>query len=278
MNTITQEMLKKALLKIGVHPGDTLLIHSDLRGFGIPEGARTADEILLFYFHTLQSVLGEDGTLAVPAYFYEYARFGTPFDVDHSPVSAPLGSFSQWINQHPKRVRSCNPLQSIAAVGKRALELAGGNSLSGYGVTSPWHRLRRMGGKILFLGAPLQSMTFVHYIEQQYGVPHLYFKTYPYPIIKEGKQLAGHAISAVRYLDYAVTYDLGAFEKALKAQHAWHTQLIHQVPISIVDAETAYQIGISCLDKNPYFFLKEPPKFISGKIPMDGVTGAAHAK
>ncbi len=273
MNALTEHELLQALSKIGISSGDILLVHSDLRGFRIPAQTKTRNDILQFYYDTFEKILGKEGTLAVPAYFYEYARFGLPFDVDKSPVSDPLGSFSQWFINLPQRVRSCNPLQSIAAVGKHAHELSGSNSLSGYGVTSPWHKLRKLKGKIVFLGAPVQSMTYVHYVEQHYGVPHLYFKIYPYPVIKKGKELSTHTISAVRYLDYAITYDLAAYKQQLEKEGVLHTHHVQGVPISAVDAEAAYQIGISQLDQNPYFFLKQPPQFIPGKIPTDGITG-----
>lgn len=273
MTGLTEKILIQSLKKLGVQSGDVLFVHSDLRAFGLPHEKKSREEILQFYFDGFQSVLGPGGTLAVPAYFYEYARFGIPFDVDHSPVSSSLGLFSQWINERKDRVRSCNPLQSVAAVGKRAEELAGGDQLSGYGITSPWHRLRQMQGKFLFLGAPLQSMTYVHYIEQHYGVPHLYFKIYPYPVIKDGKTLPGKPISAVRYLEFAVEYDIGPFRTRLEQEGILRTSQIGKGAISVVDAEAAFHIGIDCLTKNPYFFLKHPPKFIEGKIPVDGITG-----
>lgn len=271
--SITHQQLDSHLRKIGLKIGDVVFIHSDLRCFGLPEGKHSRQDILSFYFDTLKGIIGEEGTIAVPAYFYEYARFGTPFDIDHSPVSTSLGSFSQWINSLPSRRRSWNPLQSIAAIGGQAKDLVGEKTLTGYGVTSPWHRLRQLNGKVLFLGAPLQSMTFVHYIEQQYGVPHLYFKIYSFPIIKDGKPLNCEPISAVRYLDFSIEYDLKAYRQELIKQGALHTTEINAALIEIVDAEAAFQIGIDCLIKDPYFFLKNPPKFIAGKIPLDGATG-----
>lgn len=271
MKTLTFQALIDTLSKVGLTSGDLVFVHSDLRPFGTPEKQQSKEEILQFYLDALFAVIGNDGTVAVPAYFYEFARFGKTFDVDNSPVSASLGSFSQWINTFPNRVRSLNPLQSIAAIGKRADELAGGDSLAGYGETSPWHRLRKMGGKLLFLGACLQSMTYIHYIEQQYGVPHLYFKIYPYPIIKNGKPLPQKAISAVRYLNFSVEYDLTRFQKRLESEKAVCSDLLNNGLIYVIEAESAFQIGITGLKETPYFFLKHPPKFIPDEVPIDGI-------
>jgi aminoglycoside 3-N-acetyltransferase len=209
----------------------------------------------------------------VPAYFYEYARQGISFDVEMSPVSLSLGAFSRYIATLPGRARSCNPLQSLAAIGGQAAKLIGGESLSGYGVTSPWHRLKSMDGKMVFLGVTLQPMTFVHYIEQQYGVPHLYCKIYSTPVLRNGVALEGAPISAVRYLEFEVEYDLAPFEHLLQQQGKLSSVKVGSGVIHCVTARDAYETGIACLDKNPYFFLKKPPRFVRGKIPCDGFTG-----
>lgn len=259
------------LRALGIEAGDLLLVHSDIRPFGQPEGAHTSDEILRFYFDAFMEILGPQGTLAVPAYFYEYARYGETFDVELSPVSKPLGVFSAYVNALPGRVRSCNPLQSLAAIGLKAQELCGGDSLMGYGLNSPWHRLRTLQGKMVFLGTSLQPMTFVHHIEQQFGVPHLYQKLYDTPILRNEKPIPGLPISSVRFLDYQIVYELGFFQEELKRRD----QLRHSPVGYLVAAEAAFQTGIELLSQDPYCFLKQPPAFISGKIPTDGVT---HAK
>ncbi|MFQ5729430.1 MAG: AAC(3) family N-acetyltransferase, partial [Waddliaceae bacterium] len=186
---ITRQLLMDSLKKVGIQQGDTVFIHSDLRPFGFPEEITRRDEILRFYYQGIRDVIGEDGTIAVPAYNYEYARYNLPFDADTSGVSLPLGSFSQYITALPDSIRSLNPLQSIAAIGPNAKKISGGSSLSGYGVTSPWHWLHQLNALFLFLGAPFQSMTFVHHLEQLVGVPHLYFKIFDTPILKNGKTI-----------------------------------------------------------------------------------------
>lgn len=260
--------LIQALKELGVKPRDTLFVHSDLRPFGIPEQAQTKEEILRFYYDIFLEVLGPQGTLVVPAYFYEYARNGELFDVETSPVSKTLGVFSSFINALPGRVRSCNPLQSLAAIGSHAEEICGGDSLMGYGLTSPWHKLRTLGAKMLFLGVTLQPMTFVHHIEQQFGVPHLYQKLYHSPILRNGIPVPGIAISSVRYLEYKIHYELSFFQGELERRGLLKKSSIGY----LVSFEEAFQTGLTLLSQNPYCFLENPPAFIPGKIPTDGVT------
>jgi aminoglycoside 3-N-acetyltransferase len=174
----------------------------------------------------------------------------------------------------PERVRSCNPLQSIAAIGQHAEALCGSDSLSGYGVTSPWHRLRILQGKLLFFGVGLQPMTYIHYVEQQYGVPHMYCKVYTTPVVKSGTPIPGNPISAVRYLDYGIEYDLSRFQSLLTSKGILKTAQLGRTTIHAISAQDVFDVAVECLDKDPYFFLKAPPKFIPGKIPFDGATGA----
>lgn len=273
MFSFTADALEKAFAHLGIQEGDLILLHSDLMMLGLPQGIKTRSEILLFYWKILQKVLGAKGTLAVPAYYYEYARHGLPFDTEKAPVSKSLGAFSAYICTLPGRIRSCNPIQSIASIGFKAKEISGGDSLNGYGVNSPWHRLRKNGGKMLFLGVDMQVMTFVHYIEQLVGVPHLYFKAFASPVLRNGTPIQGIPVSAVRYLDFSIEYNLKPFEELLFEKRFAKSIKIGKGAILNVQAEDAYQLGIECLEKNPYFFLKSPPKFIPGKIPQDGPTG-----
>ena len=272
-NALMFKDLVEALQNVGLKKGDLVFVHSDLRPFGKPEGCEEREPILNFYWKAFQEVLGPEGTIAVPAYFYEYARLGEPFDERLSPVSKPLGVFSSFIASLPERVRSLNPLQSIAAVGPLAEGLCKSSSLAGYGVTSPWHRLRDLRGKILFLGTTIQPMTYVHHIEQQFGVPHLYTKIYPYPVISNGVPIQGTVTSSVRYLEYGIEYQLEYFQKVLTDQGLLNTYSLHGAPLYLIGAEDAFQAGIAQLLQNPYCFLKTPPSFIEGKIPTDGITG-----
>ncbi len=265
-----KEALITALKALGIEAGDLLLVHSDLRPFRLPQ--MPPQEILRFYYDALKEVLGPTGTVAVPAYFYEYARYGEPFDTDLSPVSKPLGVFSAYINALPGRIRSANPLQSLAAIGPHAENLCGGDSLMGYGTNSPWHRLCSLQGKMLFLGVALQPMTFVHHIEQQYGVPHLYQKLYQMPVTRSGKPIPGNPVSSVRYLDYEIVYQLKFFQEELKKRGQLHGTEVERAPLFLVSAQEAFKTGLELLAQNPYCFLQKPPKFVPGKIPTDGYT------
>ena len=110
-------------------------------------------------YETFKEVLGSEGTLCVPAYFYEYARFGIPFDTALSPVSKELGVFAKYIHSLPISKRSCNPLAAVAAVGKNAEYICAPHSRHNYGAESAFDKLYKLDAKIILLGTNMFSVT-----------------------------------------------------------------------------------------------------------------------
>ena len=264
MTSFTVKDLHEALKSVGISKNDIVLIHSDLRAFGMPEDVLQSDQLLPYYCNAFLDAVD---TLVAPAYYYEYARHNFPFDVDFSPVSMELGSLSRFIAMRPNRVRSCNPLQSLAAIGRQAEMICGGNSLAGYGTSSPWHRIHQHKGKILFFGTTLQPMTYIHHIEQQFGVPHLYLKTFDIPVFRNGKTL-GFPVSAVRYLEFDIQYDLSGFQTLLTEKGVLRSARLGRGEIYSASFDEVFEAAIECLNKDPYAFLKIASTIHSGQNPF----------
>ncbi|MBN4067082.1 AAC(3) family N-acetyltransferase [Simkania negevensis] len=260
----------RAFNQLGIEEGDILFVHSDLGVFGSAHDLISRDDILSFYYNLLFDLLGgeDKGTLVVPAYYYDYARKGLPFDVETSPVSKSLGALSRHVNARPSRVRSCNPLLSIAAVGSQAEAICGSGSLNGYGVTSPWHRLHEHNAKFLFFGVSMQSMTYVHYIEQQYNVPHLYCKLFDTPVSQKGRLLPGRVVTTVRYLNYGIEYDIIPFQTRLLKKGIAKKTVVKDNPLYLVEAQGAFAEGVKCLDEDIYYFLRQQPAFSTEQPPL----------
>ncbi len=203
---VTRETLAGAFRSCGLGRGDTVLVHSDLFLLGPMNGA--PDAILETYFRALRDVLDAEGTLVVPAYFLEHGRWETQYDIRRSPVSRELGAFPRYVVNQPGVYRSPNPIYALAALGPRAEYLCCGGTASAYGVDSPWDRLYHCDGKMAFVGIGLRAMTFVHYVEHMVGVPHLYNKFSPGPILDDGRPLGLPVCSQVRYYEFDVSPNL----------------------------------------------------------------------
>ncbi len=109
----------EALARTGVKTSDIVLFHSSLSSLGTVE-KKDVPKLCEALFNGLMELLGPNGTLLVPAYFYEYARFGIPFDVKLSPVSKNLGVFAAYVTGRKDAIRSKNPTTCMAAVGAKA--------------------------------------------------------------------------------------------------------------------------------------------------------------
>ena len=269
MKYYSAEEFLDSIRSSGITQGDTVLVHASLFSLGMLKDA-SLETLCAQIYGLLRQAVGKEGTLLVPAYFYEYARTPEPFDAVLSPVSKELGVFAQYVAALPDAVRSYNPLTCLAAVGQHAEYICRGGTATGYGVDSPWDRLTRSGGKCLMLGVALpQCFTYCHYIEQMFGVPHMYAKRYTVPIYDNGMPVSLPVITYVRYLDYDIHVDLRRFETVLKENGLLMSNPLGLNALHVVELKNAFEKGIECLKQDISFFLLHPPRFRAGEIPAD---------
>lgn len=275
MNYITKNGIIDALYDTGLTKGDTVLVHSDIAAFGTTENFSRKEALNIFY-DAFMEVLGSEGTLCVPAYFYEYARFGIPYDIALSPVSKELGVFAKYINSMPERKRSCNPLAAVAAIGKNADYICEIKNRHNYGEDSAFNRLHKLNAKIVMLGTTTNSVTFGHYVEYHVGVPHMYNKIYNIPVLNNGEIVFDWSVSSVRYLNADVVYsELNGQKIDENTNILYHYNLMKyqnylENTIYVINTDTLYNVLAKNLFQNPYRYLDHTPNFPAGQIPNDG--------
>ena len=59
----------------------------------------------------------------------------------------------------------------------------------GYGPGSPLAKLVESGGKVLMLGAPLDTITLLHYAENRANLRHKAVVRYSYPVLRDGEKV-----------------------------------------------------------------------------------------
>jgi aminoglycoside N3'-acetyltransferase len=248
-------------------------VQSDLLKIGPVDAPPSREGILEFYLASLLHAVGSEGTVTTCTAFEDYGRYGTPFVREESP--SRLGVLSEYIRTRPGAVRSVHPIMSVAAIGKRAEELCGGNHFDGFGYASPWGRLHRANAKILTLGmgAGGGGTTFFHYVEKLYGVPYQYTKIYSAPVYSEGKPVPGPFTLSVRFLDFGIEntpvrvktrmVQLGeAREFKTGACMSW-----------CAESQTVVDRMMQMFDEDRWMMLERSPRFRQGVMPMDGPTG-----
>lgn len=105
-----------------------------------------------------------------------------PYDPAASRAIRDNGVLAEFIRTTPGARRSGNPAASMAAIGARAEWLTVDHSLDyGYGERSPLAKLVEAGGKVLMVGAPLDTMTLLHHAEHLASIPGKRIRCYEVP-------------------------------------------------------------------------------------------------
>lgn len=213
--TLTRSDVDAALRSVGVQSGDGLLVHSAMHVLGQPEGG------LGMVFDALKAAVGLDGTLVVPTFTFAFAR-GEDYDPYETP-SQVMGSFSEYVRQQSKVLRTLHPLQSVAVWGEHAIEFAGLDTCSAFDDGSAFDRMLKQGFKLLLLGAEIQAASMVHYSEQRAEVPYRYWKDFTGRVKQSGKWYTKTYPMFVRNLELDPQLRLGPIQETLEARRQWRS-------------------------------------------------------
>lgn len=188
----TRASLQQDLQQLGICSGDMVMVHAAMSKVGPLLNGPDA------MIGALQDAIGADGTLMaytdwdgaydplldaegrVPP---EWRPHVPPFDPATSRAARDNGILAEFIRTTPGAYRSGNPGASVAAIGARAQWVTEDHPLDyGYGEGSPLAKLVQAGGKVLMLGAPLDTMTLLHHAEHLAQVPDKQIRRYEVPL------------------------------------------------------------------------------------------------
>ncbi|MDE6593706.1 MAG: AAC(3) family N-acetyltransferase [Oscillospiraceae bacterium] len=161
------ERYRQQMKELGLCSGDVVLVHSSMKAM---QTKRTPEEII----GDIEAVIGEEGTLLMPALTYENVNAENPvFDSDTTEPC--IGLLSEVFWRMPGVVRSVNPTHSVCAKGRLAHTLTVGHIMddTAVGVHSPFMLLPVYKGKLLFIGEILDSCTFMHGVEEIVKPPYI---------------------------------------------------------------------------------------------------------
>ncbi len=169
MQDITKEGIKKDLKKLGIKPGDKLIIHSSLRSIGhVIGGADTVIDAVL-------ETIGKQGLLMMPvfSYSYEKGKGSVPYNKKISP--SKTGYITEVFRKREDVVRSDHPTHSVAVSGKDAEYYAAGHEATkgAFDDDTPLHKLALNKGRILLIGVGHEANSSIHVAEFLAGLPFL---------------------------------------------------------------------------------------------------------
>ncbi len=162
--------------ELGMKKGSVVCIHSSMKEFYNFKG--TAEELI----NEILSVIGEEGTLVMPAYPIGNNNPNYIFDIEKDKTAA--GYLAETFRKYKGVKRSLNVQHSVCAIGKMADYLIKDhlNCHDCWDKNSPYYRMCELDALVFNLGMPREFFgTFSHCVESvlQYEHPYWaqFFKT-----------------------------------------------------------------------------------------------------
>jgi aminoglycoside 3-N-acetyltransferase len=136
---------------------DVVMVHASMRRVG-----RDVNEVVRALVQTAGTVMA-----------YVDWELADVFDPTTSRAIRDHGILAETIRTWPGAIRSAHPDAGMSAIGERAAWLTANHSFQyGYGEGSPLAKLVDGHGKVLMLGAPLDTITLLHHSEHVAKIPN----------------------------------------------------------------------------------------------------------
>jgi len=187
------------LRRLGVHDGETVIVHTSLSRLGwVAGGAQAVVQALL-------ATVGGTGTVVMPthtAHLTDPARWANPpvpeawideirasmpaFDRTLTPTRE-MGQVVECFRHHPRTLRSDHPTESFAANGPMASRVIDHHPLTpAMGEGSPLSNLYDLDASVLLLGVDHSNNTSLHLAEYRSSWPGKHTYTEGVPMMVDG--------------------------------------------------------------------------------------------
>ena len=242
--------LVESIGAMGINAGDTVLIHSSLKGIGHLSGG-VEDVVKAF-----QEVLTADGTMIMPTYAYCYN--GEVFNVNESP--SKTGLLTEVFRTMPGVYRSWHPTHSMSAWGKHAEYVCKDHEkVEPYGLESPLHKFLSLDGKVFLLGVLHDSSSIIHLTEKLAGLPYLHLGNAhhkpAFEVMTPVEELI--TVKVREFPGHSIIFNV--VEKDLRLNDQIRDFKLGGKNVLVYKARHVVDISLEMLRKNPDIFLCNSP-------------------
>ncbi len=240
----TKEQLKSQMQEMGLHPSDTVMIHTSMRAVGaVEDGADGLLDAFCEYLH--------DGLFLVPTHTWDNVNREHPV-YDVRTAMPCTGIVPQRAAFRKDGIRSLHPTHSVWAHGREAAAFVNGEELA----ESPappdfcWDNLAKRHARILLIGVGNDKNTFIHSIEERADVPNRLGNPYETVIydaqgnIHHGRM---HPHFCTECSDVSRFYV--NFENALISSGAQTAGMLGNARVKIVDAAKCQSVILKILSR-----------------------------
>lgn len=242
-----------ALKELNIVKGDHLFIHSNIALCGKLDDAKTANDYTSKYLEAFLAVIGEEGTLIMPAFTYSYCNNEV---YDKHTSKSKMGILAEALRTYPESKRSDDPNFSVVAIGKLAEHMTTNLSTHAFDQHSFWGKFHEIGGKIVSINFPYAS-TFIHYVEKVIDVDYRYDKVFYGKSLIDGELIESEAVHYVRSLDKEMDIPDGTkFDRQGRVDGIISVKHLGRGEIITFETKSAFNYIEEKLIENPYFLRK----------------------
>ena len=238
--------------RIGLEEKDVVFLHSSFKSFGGVEGGpQTVIDALI-------STLGNEGTLIVPRFNFDFSTHNTPWDIRTTP--SQTGVISEFVRKDPRSFSVFHPIYSFSIIGKHAKELVKHRYKGSYSKDSIFHKLRILDAKILQIDRVYKGTTMFHYVEEMLGVDYRYFKNFTGIVTNENGRSYEDTFNI-----YVLNREQNFFTyvqpigKILEEKGVMKIDRIGDATTWYMKAEDMYRVTADAIKKNPRILCKIVP-------------------
>jgi len=251
---ITLKDIEKSLQKVGIKKGDIIFIHSDITSFGKIGNIKNKEAFLEAIINSFKNIVGKRGTIIMPTFTYSFTK-NEIYDINKTPST--VGVLTEYFRKMPNVKRSTDAIFSVSVFGQNK-EYFTNTGLNCFGEDSIFEKLYNKNVKLIFFGDTF-DMTYLHFIEQRFGVSYRFIKEF------KGKSKINGELKEfifkynVRPLDKNITYDFDKISDYLKEKGVLNEVILGNSKIKVVKAVDTFNTLKERLEKDNFFLLKENP-------------------
>ena len=244
--------IKDTLKKCGIKKGDTLMIYGDA-GIAAQINSKKKDKLKIF-FDQLIHYIGNRGTILVPTFTYTFCKKKI-YHIKKTP--SDLGMFSENFRKRKNIKRTLHPIFSFSIYGKKYKYFSKASISTCFGKDSIFDFFKKNNGKILCVGCSFNRVTFVHYIEEFFGVKYRYKKYFTGKIISNNHSRFIETEYYVRKLNCRSKVNLNYLYGYLTKNKKINNINFGRYNFSIIKAKTLFSNCLKILKKNEYILVKK---------------------
>ncbi len=241
-----KENYMAALRAVGVKADDVCYCHSDMTPFML--GRDEPRELRDAWGEALEETLPvETATLILPTFCWDFYE-GKLYDPQTARCNT--GCLNEHLRNRPGYFRTPHPAFSHIVRGRCTAGFLE-TDMDAFGLGSVFGRLYGMHSKILFVGVPFaKCCTFVHFIEQLWGVPYRQQRHFRGKVLTNGVEAEQKCSHFAKPLDGSVTADFEPLETLLRNENFLRETEVDGGTVGAVETRFVFQCARKLLSEN----------------------------